>query len=56
MQEKIYENAASVPCELGGGMHGYLGVAMSGLEYLTVTREEFHLHPNPGETPIFPEN
>ena len=56
VQEKIYENAASVLCELGGGMHGYLGVAMSGPEYLTATGEEFHLHPNLGAIPMYPEN
>ena len=56
VQEKIYENAASVPCELGGGMHGYLGVTMSGPEYLAATGEEFHPHTNPGTTSTFPEN
>ena len=30
--EQAQENAAAVPCELGGGNHGYLGITMTATE------------------------
>ena len=32
LQRKMYENAVSAPCQLGGGMRGRLGVTMSDVE------------------------
>ena len=49
--EKIQEDAAAVPCELGGGLHGYLGMTMSGVEHATITNETFDAYTNPGPMP-----
>ena len=49
--EQAQENAAAVPCELGGGNHGYLGITMTATEYLNVASVEFINHTNPGSIP-----
>ena len=49
--DKIQEDAADVPCELGGGMHGYLGITMTGVEYATVATTTFVAYTNPGPLP-----
>ena len=56
LQTKIYENAASVPCELGGGLHGYLGIAMSNDQYASTVGTTFTPHVNPGPLPTYPDN
>ena len=49
--DKTQEDAAAVPCELGGGMHGYLGITMTGVEYATVATTTFEAYTNPGPLP-----
>lgn len=53
---KIQENAAAVPSELGGGSHGYLGLTIVEVEYLTVAIEAFEPTENPGTVPTILEN
>ena len=48
VQSKIQENAASVPSELGGGMHGHLRITMSTTECNNTTTEVFTGYANPG--------
>ena len=49
--DKIQEDVAAVPCELGGGMHGYLGITMTYMEYATVTITSFKAYTNLGPLP-----
>ena len=56
LQKKIHENAASVPCELGGGMHGYLGIYMSDEECTSKFGTSFIPHVHPGPLPKYPQN
>eukprot|EP00957_Ditylum_brightwellii_P169108 12871002-Ditylum_brightwellii.AAC.1 len=44
-------NAASVPSDLGGGAHGYLGLTIGGAEYQMLTDHAFVWPANPGVTP-----
>eukprot|EP00957_Ditylum_brightwellii_P064431 4890038-Ditylum_brightwellii.AAC.1 len=43
-------NAASLPSDLGGGQHGYLGLIIGGAEYQTLTGHAFAQSANPGVT------
>ena len=54
--DKIQEDIAAVPCKLGGGMHGYLGIIMTYVEYATVTTTPFEAHTNLGPLPIIAPN
>ena len=47
IKNEMKANAASVPCDLGGGAHGYLGVMLTGPEYanVSVTNYVRPLHP-----------
>ena len=56
LQRKMHENAASVPCELGGGMHGYLGVTMSDVEHTSKFETNFTPHVYPELLPDYPQN
>jgi hypothetical protein len=47
VQEKIYENKASVPCKLGRGKYSYLGIAITNNQYLVTTGKTFILCTNP---------
>ena len=41
VEKVLLENAASVPSELGGGQHGYLGLILSDTKYHTITGHNF---------------
>ena len=56
LQTKMHQNAMSIPCELGGSMHGYLGVAMSNTEYASKFRTSFAPHIHLGPLPAHPLN
>ena len=56
LQRKIHENATSVPCELVGGMHRYLGVTISNAEYTSKFGTNFTLHVHPGPLLDYPQN
>ena len=56
LQRKMHENAASIPHELGGGVHGYLGVTMSNAEYASKFRTNFTPHVHPGPLPDYSQN
>ena len=49
-------NAASIPTELGGGNHGFLGLVVTPQKYTTLTGHIFTPHMNPGTFPTFPQN
>ena len=56
VETKMKTNAASVATELGGGVHGHLGMLMSEAEYATISRIPFAPPENPGLQPIIPPN
>ena len=47
-------NAATVPCNCGGGANGYLGIVVSAAVYATISNVAFALPHNPGPQPIIP--
>jgi len=49
-------NTASIPTELGGGNHGFLGLVLTPQKYTTITGQIFILYVNPGTFPTFPQN
>ena len=55
MRHLIKANAATVPCNNGGGQHGYLGIATSAAIYATISVEPFTIPPNPGPQPEIPD-
>ena len=55
VQENIYENAASMLCELGGGQHGCLGLTMTNARCNAITGKYFHEESNLGPVPVIPE-
>lgn len=55
LKKLLYENAASVPSELGGGGHGHLGIPMSAAAYNAVTGAPFNPPNNPGPLPQIPQ-
>ena len=56
VEKKIITNAASIPSELGGGGHGFLGLVLNPHKYITVTGHVFQPFQNPGALPNFPPN
>ena len=56
LQRKIYENTISVLCELGEGMHGCLGVAISDQEHTSKFGSSFTPCVHPGPLPTYPQN
>ena len=50
----MQEDAAAVPFELGGGLHGYLGIIISDEECSNVTEENFSSYTNPAPLPTYP--
>ena len=48
MKNQIKANVQSVPCTLGGGQHGHLGLIMTPLEYAMVSNTPFITEPYPG--------
>ena len=56
LQRKMYENAASAPCQLGGGMRGRLGVTMSDVECASKFGTNFTPHAHPGPLLHYPQN
>ena len=56
LEKKLMCNAASIPTELGGGNHGFLGLVLSPQKYTTITGYIFTLHLNPETFPQFPQN
>ena len=51
IQGLTQEDAAAVPCELGGGLHGYLLIKMESWECADVTEETFEVCTNLGPLP-----
>ena len=49
-------NAASIPIELGGGNHGFLGLIVMLQKYTRLIGYIFTLHVNPGTFSIFFQN
>ena len=47
LKTKLWANASSVKCNLGGGNHGYLGLVLTDSEYARIL---------PTPTPFFPPN
>ena len=56
LQCKIFENAASVLFELGGGMHRHLRVVMSNKEHIAKFGTTFEPCENLGPLPECPQN
>lgn len=56
VEKKLITNAASIPSELGGGNHGYLGLVLKPSKYHAITGHQFLPHANPGALPVFPPN
>ena len=53
IKDELKANAASIYSELGGGAHGYLGLALLVLEYANVSATMFvrQVHPGKLRTP-----
>ena len=49
--DKIQEDAAAIPCELGEDIYGYSGITMTYVEYATVATTSFEAYTNPGPLP-----
>ena len=56
IQDFIQDNTAGVPCELGGGKHGYLVITMLEIDHASATIEYFKEYANPGPLNFIPEN
>ena len=56
IERKLIKNAPSFPSELGGGEHGYLGVALTPTKCNLVTGHVSTPQPNPGSISTFPDN
>ena len=54
LKKEIQANAASVPCELGGGNNGYLGIVLRPAEYAKVSATAFNCPARPGPLVIPP--
>jgi len=53
LQTELAENAVSVPCTLGRGNHGYLGLVYSAARYLLLARVAFVAPIFPGPIPVY---
>lgn len=56
VERKLIKNASSIPSELGGGQHGYLGLVLAAEKCNLATGSTFSPHPNPGSIPTFPDH
>ena len=54
LKKEIQANAASVPCEAGGGANGYLGLVLRPAEYMTVSVTPFVRPAHPGPLVVPP--
>jgi hypothetical protein len=41
IKNEMKSNAASVPCDFGGGAHGHLGLMLTGAEYSNVSHVNY---------------
>ena len=48
MLSRLKANASSVPCTLGGGVHGYVGTLLSPTAYASLSHTAFHEPTHPG--------
>jgi hypothetical protein len=53
---KLNENAVKVHSNLGNGLLGYLGVTVTPAIYNTLSAQPFVTPPNPGTSPVFPDD
>lgn len=56
VEKLVIANASSCESELGGGLCGILGLVILEIKCVTITRNDFVLHTNPGVLSIFPPN
>ena len=56
LRRLLRANAASIPCLLGGGAHGYTALTLSPARYYTLTGHNFNIPANPGVHPVIPVN
>jgi len=56
VEKKLMRNVASIPTELGGGNHGFLGLVVTPQKHINITGNVFTPHLNPGTFPTFPQN
>ena len=56
VEKKLMRNAASIPTELGGGNHSFLGLVLSLQKYTTITGHVFTPYLNPETFLQFPQN
>ena len=56
VEKKLIRNVASIPTELGGGNHGFLGLVVTPQKHVNITGNVFTPHLNPGTFPTFPQN
>ena len=54
LKQLLYENAATIPSNIGGGNHGHLGVIMPQARYLTLVGATWVPPLNPGVAPVIP--
>ena len=48
IKNELKANAASVPCDLGGGAHGHLGIMLTQPEYANVSAVDYVRPVHPG--------
>ena len=54
VEKKLIRNTASIPAELGGDNHNFLGLVLTLQKYTTITEQIFTPYINPGTFPQFP--
>ena len=54
LHDLLKSNAASVPTNLGGGLHGHLGLTLAPILYVAVTGVNFNRPAHPGAGPVMP--
>ena len=54
--QQLKDNAASVSTELGGGVHGFLGILLPESQYQILTGEPWVLPDNLGLVAVMPNN
>jgi hypothetical protein len=52
----LNENAISIPCMVGGGAHGHLGIIMTQVEYAAISEPPWVSPFNPNAIPIIPSD
>lgn len=55
LKQLLFENAATIPSNIGGGNHGHLGVIMTQPRYLTMVGNAWVPPLNPGVAPVIPD-